>query len=195
MNLLLLLSLMLFLSGCVSSSHTDESLRFSEITNTNQLNGVYRNAGGGNNYLSRIIWGNFDIKIDDKGTTLPHKEIEFLDVISAGNKLTVNAIKNDFVIYKKEYLIGRDFEITDGKIIWHKFAATTGDIVVGPSHEKIELGLDTNGNVKYRTTSSFAGLAYLIVPIAATSAYDIMFLKLNDNKIFDACNKTKMGVE
>jgi hypothetical protein len=185
------------LSGCIVVNEVPkENLEFAPKADAQDFKGVYRNAGDPNGYLSQQIWRDHGYIIDNFGKKTPHKEIELVEVLSKGDTLTVRAIKDECVIYQKDYVVGRDFTLTDGRIVlnrrFHPLSREGddgghGDVLVGPSYEKIELGLDSKGDGKYRNQGYFAGMVFLFIPIAGGGTSDVKFTKLNSNVTYELC--------
>jgi len=184
--------LMLPLAGCIIIGNTAPkgNSDFSQTIETRQLKGVYKNSGDPNGYLSWSIW-KAPYVVDIFGRNVPHKEIELIEVLSSGNTLTVNAIKDGRIIYRQDYIQDRDFTFKDGKIVIkdesNLLSRGSGDVLVGPSYEKVEIGLDLNGNGKYKGQTYFAGLVFLLFPMAGGGSSEVKFTKLSSNITFELC--------
>lgn len=176
----LAIMLALLLAGCVSHSGPEGNQDFHHVSRLTELEGVYKNKGDPGGFLSQVIW--------DTGANTPpvvhYQEVEFIEVASTENSLTAKAIQNGCVIYEKSYVLGRDFEIEDGKISIHRDVSLltrgAGDVLVGPSYEKITLGLDAGKNGKFRDSGYAAGLAFLFLPIAVADTRDVRFERVAD---------------
>ena len=173
-----------------------ENVEFAQNTNPSDFKGLYRNAGDPKGYLSQLIWRKHDYISDNSGKKTPHEEIELIEVLYAGEVLTARAIKDGCVVYQREYVVGRDFTVTDGKVVlrerFHSLSREGddgghGDVLVGPSYEKIELGLDARGDGKYRSRAYFAGMVFLLVPMAVWDTSEIKFVKLISNATYELC--------
>ncbi|MHB8621786.1 MAG: hypothetical protein ACYDBA_00280 [Sulfuricaulis sp.] len=125
-------------------------------------------------------------------THLRHNEIELMQVMVFDQTVSVNAIQNGCIIFTKKYVVGRDFDISGGKITIHQevhmLPERTGDPRVGPSIEKIELGLDTNGNGKWREGTYFAGLIFLFAPVEISDVHNVKFERIEGNKVYSQCH-------
>ncbi|MHB8696658.1 MAG: hypothetical protein ACYC9J_01295 [Sulfuricaulis sp.] len=125
--------------------------------------------------------------------TLPGKMIELIQVSVADPVVVVNAIKDECIVYKKKYVIGRDFNLTGGKIVfikeWHALSEGAGDPIVGPRLEKIELGLDTKGNGKSQDKGYIAGLVFMLVPFADYNVDNTRFVRIDSNRVYSDCGK------
>jgi hypothetical protein len=193
----IVLFLVATLSGClVVNEVPKENVEFAAKPDTRDFKGVYRNAGDPNGYLSQLIWGEHGYIIDNSGKKTLHREIELIEVLSKEDTLTVRAIKDECVIYQQDYVVGRDFTLSDGRIIlkrrFHPLSREGdegghGDALVGPSYEKIELGLDAKGDGKYRSQGYFAGMVFMLVPMALGGTTDVRFVKLNSNVTYELC--------
>lgn len=205
--------LLLSLTGCiVHNSAPNENLEFAQASEVLDYKGVYKNLGEPElNYLSELVWmvrtptnrsdpyvkdirGNLvqERFIDgNSGKKIRDKEIELVEVLPNGTTLTINAIKDGCIIATKDYEIGRDFTLTDGKIILrkevHLLTRGGGDVILGPSYEKVELGLDAKGNGKYKSQGYFAGLVFMLIPMAAGGADEVKFEKVNTSIKFEVC--------
>jgi hypothetical protein len=193
---IIVLFLVMTLSGCfVLHDIPKDNVEFAPRADPRDFKGVYRNAGDPKWYLSRLIWHKNDFVIDLSGKKTPHKEIELIEILCIGDTLTVRAIKDECVIYQQDYVVGRDFTLIDGKIVmrerFHPLSRegddSHGDVLLGPSYEKIELGLDAKGDGKYRSQSYFAGMVFLLVPMAAWDTSEVKFVKLNSNVTYESC--------
>lgn len=181
--------LFMFLNGCAFHSEPKDNQEFYQISQISELAGVYKNKGDPSGYLSEIIFGYTNLNTSPE---VSHADIEFIEVLSTTNSLHVKAIKNGCTIYEKPYILGRDFNISGGKITLSKDAFLlsrgAGDVLAGPSYEKITLGLDTGGHGKYRKSDYAAGLVFLLLPIAFSATDDSRFERVNDRPPgFKAC--------
>jgi len=182
--------LLLFFSACASHSVPKNNQSFKSITELSELSGLYKNAGDPSGYLSAVIWGD---SIENIKPEFQHEGIEFIEVKTIEKSIIVRAIENSCSIYEKTYVLGRDFEINAGQIsILSETSILTrglGDVLVGPSYEKITLGLDSRRDAKYRNSGYAAGLAFMIIPVAVSGTKDIRFERASDEaKEFNACN-------
>ena len=188
---LLAVVFLFFISGCAYHSGPSEKIRSSSSTEIKQLSGLYVNAGDPNGYLSKIIWGSSPLNSKSNNDFIGHREIKFIEVISKEKSILVKAIKGVCSAYEKEYTLGKDFEINSGEIVLYKkihlLSRGPGDVVVGPSFEKIAIGLDKNGDGTYKNQTSIAGLVFLLVPIAISDVTEIRFKKANENRAFSDC--------
>lgn len=184
-------ALTLLLTGCIiGNSAPRENFEFLQTTDLQQFTGVYKNAGDPSGYLSKLIWKGSHI-FDTYGKNVPHQEIELIGVSSFDNALAVNAIKGGCVVHSQTYVLDRDFTVRNGKIVLkyesNFLSRGSGDVLVGPSFEKIELGLDVKGNGKYKSQTYFAGLVFLFLPIAGGGTEELKFEKLSRSTPFDLC--------
>ena len=184
--------LLIFLNGCAFHSAPKDNQEFYQISQMSELTGVYKNKGDPSGYFSANIWGNIKLIIKPE---VDHKDIEFIEVLSAENSLVVKAIKKGCSVYEKTYILGRDFKISGGKIIIHRDASLltrgAGDVLVGPSYEQITLGIDTGKHGKYRNSGYAAGLVFLLFPIAFSETNDTRFERVNDKpQAFKTCSNS-----
>ena len=176
-----LVLILLLLGGCVFHSAPKNNQDFYHVTQLAEFEGVYKNKGDPKGFLSLIIWGDTGPNFNP---VVPHQDVEFIEVLSTENSLTAKAIQNGCAIYEKSYVIGRDFEINDGKIAIHRdlslLTRGSGDVLVGPSYEKITLGLDAGKNGKSRDSAYAAGMVFLLFPVAVSDTSDIRFERVAD---------------
>jgi hypothetical protein len=176
----------LFLCGCITDykNPTQPGLDFNRVSRLSELEGVYKNHGDweGSGTLAYIIWG--DRRHNQKPPVVDFQAIEYIEVSSSDNSLTLKAIQNGCSIYEKTYVLGQDFKIGDGEIIIHRefhlLARGSGDVVLGPSYDEFTLGLDTAREGKFRSSESLAGLVFLLIPYATSDTRDVRFERLSD---------------
>jgi hypothetical protein len=172
---------MVILSGCYASGPIN-NLAFNDGANLKSLEGVYQNIGEADlksipancpdcrRRLSEIIWPG------DK--SLDHKTIDAIEVRNTEEKtLTVKALEKGKVKKESLFVEGRNFTFKAGRIHLKTevfFAAP----VIGPSWQTIEIGLDSEGNGKYREESGTAGLAFFVIPVAVTGTDDVRFVRM-----------------
>lgn len=182
-----------FLAGCATHYGTVNSGDFFHVTKISELAGVYKNKGdwGGSGTLAEILWqGRSDHK-----PVADYNKVDFIDVSSTANSLTVKAIQNGCAVYGKTYVLGRDFKLDYGRIIIHsEFHSLTrggGDVLVGPSYSEVALGLDSKGNGKYKATDAGAGLAFLFLPVAGSETRDVTFERVsNTPRLYKDCHSS-----
>lgn len=180
--IILILSEVLFF-GCVMFTVPPDNKGFYDIASLYDLEGQYSNEGEagsgilGNPLLSRLIWGS--------NSTLDHDQISTIEVNTLNAKtLLVNAYIQNDICKSATFVKGVDFKFDIGKITLVREAGgyKEGGVIVGPYYENIEIGIDKRGNGKYRLKYSVAGLAYLVVPVAAGGRDDFRFKRLDKVK-------------
>jgi hypothetical protein len=211
---ILTIAFFLSLTGClIINSGPKDNFEFSTSTHSQDFEGVYKNLGDPKSiYLTQLLFkdriqsnprdplikdemGNlvsYGYIIDNLGRKVIDPEIEAVEVSPSANSITINAIKNGCIIYSKEYLSGRDFTISEGKITLSKEThlltrGGVGDVILGPSYEKTELGLDTMGNGKYKSQGYFAGIVCMLIPMAGGGADEVKFEKIVAKEKFSSC--------
>ena len=179
---ILLLSFILLLLGCFATGPVN-NLEFNNNVSLKSLEGVYQNIGESDpksipancsdcfRLLSWIIWPS-DKNID-------HKTIDAIEVRNtAENILTVRALEKGKIKKESLFVDGRDFAFKSGRIHL-KTKVFLADPVLGPGWQTIEMGLDSNGNGKYREGGGIAGLGFLIIPITVVGTDDIRFVRIS----------------
>ena len=191
MRLLISAFISLIIGGCAFHEGPKDNHEFIKITSPHQLDGVFKNEGDPNGQLSRIIWSGDTLGVNENGNEILHHEIDLISVSSIEKSLIVKAIIESCVVAEKEYVLGKDFEIKNGKISWIKDVSLLtrgpGDPLVGPGYSWEDIGIDTEGNGKFRTGEYYAGLVYLIFPVALSGKTDIRFEKTNVDKEYFSC--------
>ena len=175
-----MLCIICVICGCVSFSSPPDNKPFIDIIALKQIEGVYQNIGVSSDpenppLLAQIIW-------PEDGLT-KNKSVSTIEVRAISNEaLKVMALnQKDELLHYSIFNSGKDFELKDGKIViysgWY-FYKGGDDPLVGPKYEKIELGIDNQGNAKYSNIGGGAGLVYMVFPIAATAKYEARFEKI-----------------
>jgi hypothetical protein len=175
--------MLIILCSCAFHIEPSDNQEFHQISQLSELAGVYKNNGNPSGYLSQIIWNDIKSIIDG----IDHEQIEFIEVTPKDNSLIVGAISGGCTIYKRTYILGRDFNITDGKITMHKntFLYTRGgdDPLLGPSYEKTTLGLDVKNQGKSRDYEYGVGLLLMAVPVSVSQTRDIRYERVSDKPL------------
>lgn len=154
------------------------------LVDLRSLEGVYRNIGDADPKsipancpdcrlrLSMIIWPG------DK--MLDHSSIDAIEVrISKSDTLIVKALSFGKVITESLFIEGKDFTIRAGRI--HiKTTVGLAAPVIGPGYQTIEIGLDSEGNGKYRDSSGAAGLVGFLIPIGVVGTEDVRFPRISN---------------
>lgn len=178
----ILLSALLLLGACVSTTSAPGDNRpFAAIGSLQEISGVYKNKGEGDEryrplYLSALLWPGDE--------TLHHADIETIVVSeTAAGVLEVSARTAQQTVKSGRYVEGKDFRIEDGRLLLGTQTGMaglkTGEPLLGAYRHEVELGLDTTGQGKARQHGWAAGLAFLLIPIAADSTEEVRFLRLS----------------
>lgn len=171
--------LLLPLCSCVIPPEED-SLPFASVDSVQDLAGSYKNRGVSANgkttaYLSRIIW-----PADDE---LDPSTVEVISVAEAGpGVLEVKALAGGEVQKTGRFVEGEDFTIQGDTITLERHVGMAGleigEPLVGPVMEQRTLGLDTSGHGKYRKSTGFVGMVFLLIPVAGSVGEDVRFERL-----------------
>lgn len=177
-KILFLLCMTLILSGCISSSAPKDNVDFSNVERLSDLDGTYQNQSEWVSdqtpyYLSSLIWP--EDKIDPK--TIGAIEVKAI----TDNTIQVKGLGTTEI--KKESILveGKDFNLHAGRIVldqYTEFGPQAGGIFVGPMTGSSELGLDQQGHGKLKKSTFFAGLAFLVYPIAAGGSDELRFRRI-----------------
>lgn len=156
------------LCGCISTKPSND-LGFTRATSLAAFDGCYENRGetgkgAGPRFLSRTIWPKAD---------LAHKDIEAIQVSVIGNDaVRVTAYAAHQVVRQDTFVEGKDFTFRSGQItISHAFgsaATEPGNPFIGAGIGSTTLGVDAAGNGRSMESATFAGTAFLVVPIAGS---------------------------
>ena len=180
-TMVLLLGFSSILDGCFWETKVNEE--FGHVKKLSELNGTYRNLGKvapssiRTFYLSFIIWPD-DEKLD-------HKSIDTVEVHTIDdNTLALKAYQEGVLVKEDEFVAGKDFEYSEGRIKLGPIGELTGNepgaVVLGGSIESIELGIDRAGHGKGRESVFAAGLFGLVIPIVAGTAEEVSFEKISN---------------
>jgi len=182
----MLLILAALLPGC-GASMPPNNVGFARLSTIRDLQGSYENRGelaegvnSGPRYLSAVIWP------EANGTGLgrpdiPHARIETIVVEVVGDTaLLVRALAGDEVVKEETYVQGRDFQFQSGRLVLRRgYRSDVGrdSPVLGGTHTSVELGLDEQGQGKYKMTETSAGLAYLVIPFIGGQTWEARFVR------------------
>jgi len=158
---------------------TKDNREFHRISQLTELEGVYNNKGDweGSGTLADIIWQYGHKKAP---VLMNFQAVEFIEVSSSDNSITVKAIQDGCAVYEKTYVVGQDFDIKDGKIIiFREFSPMGKDVFIGPIYMEAALGLDIGKDGKFRSTNQGAGLA-LFIPYSMFESRDVRFNRVSD---------------
>ncbi|BCA78536.1 hypothetical protein [Desulfuromonas sp. AOP6] len=176
------LSALLLLGACVATNTAPVDNRpFAPVGSLQEITGIYQNRGEGDEryrplYLSALLWPGDE--------TLHHGDIETIVVSeTAAGVLEVSARTAQMTVKSGRYVEGKDFKLEDGRLLLGTQTGMAGlkagEPLLGAYRQEIELGLDTTGQGKARQHVSAAGLAFLLIPIAADSTEEVRFLRLS----------------
>ncbi len=167
------------LTGCFALKPPD-NVGFEAPHALQELAGTYQNLGEtapnmGFHYLSEIIWPG--------DTTLRHQSIRTISVQAIGDTvLAVRGFSDSGVVKEGSFVSGKDFEFTGGRLHLRTRVENTlntpeaGGLFVLTTTQ--ELGLDKQGQGKFKKQETVVGAAYLVMPIALTESTEVRFLRL-----------------
>lgn len=164
----LFLSAALLCSGCVVSSSPDDVPAPASTPTLGNFAGCYQNmirtsANGPRHYLSMTIWPT---------QTIDHGGIEAIRVTSpSSDTLKVSAFANHQVVKEQSFVLGVDFVFRNGQILLPEKlegsgAGEPGNVFIGAMHTSRLIGLDQQGQGYLQESTSFAGTAFLVIPVA-----------------------------
>lgn len=180
--LLFLFTIGIAIYGCVSFHNPPNDVGFNNDNNLIKFEGKYKNLG-----VSSSFYKDNPIYFSEKWwpfqNDIQHSKIEKIEIkVKDDEGLMVYAYSNNEIVKTDIYAKGKDFEFKKGriKIIRKPSTHQEQSIIIGPSYEKAEIGVDINGDGKFSYTGSGAGLAYCLVPIAAVEGYNVRFTRINE---------------
>ena len=179
----ILISLVFVLASCsIGSIKPHNNKDFAEINDLKEYEGTYKNRGEPKGYLSKVLWGenHNPFKLGSSSLKYPDRNIKYIQVKVKNRKFTISAVGKECEYFSKEYKKDIDFKITNGQIELISKIGNTLDgrnVVVGIKSSTVVLGLDTEGNGKFKRSRSEVGMAYMILPVAVGSTEELRFKK------------------
>ena len=175
----LLVFIVLLVVGCATIGPINNE-EFDKVGNINKIEGVYKNLGESGDpnkiyYLSEIIWPN--------DRNIQHEQIETIVIRKVDKKsISVEGMRGSRVIKSSILVVNKDYELTNNginikTIIMPSLEYIPGVPFIGLSVQNVTLGIDKNGDGKYRDQTSKAGVAYFIIPVASSIMQDVRFKK------------------
>lgn len=170
------------LGGCFTGPRNNSG--FDWVEKLAEFNGVYKNRGDSGKtrekpiYLSQLIW--------------PEPGIDHASILSVRVRavdeqtLIVTAMKEQEVIRESTFIQGKDFELNLGNItlmrqfMFSPFTSGSNPIFIGLAYGMTKIGLDRQGDAKFRENTAVAGVGYLIIPIVGGVQEDVRFLRLEE---------------
>lgn len=151
--------------GCALSTGPKDDTGFDAAKDLQALGGCYRNNGEGDDqrYLSAVIWPR---------EGLDHPRIKAIHVaFEKPQSLRITAVGTGEAIKESIFVEGKDFHLASGRIevksdAITSFAYPAGNVFIGVGNESRVLGLDKHGNARMQESASFAGTAFLVIPVA-----------------------------
>lgn len=163
---LMIFIIMAILSGCSIKNEPKHVKEFVGIQTLEEVDGCYYNESDPTiphnyrDYLSRYIWKE---KIDYQG----HKKIETICIRAFDNNQTIEttAMKNENILYTKTFFLGKDFNLTLGRIFKSKNEIRDKSLGIAFGHSNQIIGLDSDGNILIESNDFVAGIAVPIIPL------------------------------
>lgn len=168
------------LSGCVLSP--DPEPERTPLAGVAAFAGCYQNAGEPSEasswrFLSSLFWPD---------NAIPPAQIEQIEVepLSA-SVVRIRALAAGKVLTESDFREGEHFTREPDRLLlsgnWgSSLAAPADNPFTGAYHERISLWLDTQGDGRLTDESTFAGTAFLIIPIAGSVSAQRRFARLGD---------------
>ena len=88
--------------------------------------------------------------------------------------LRVTALSTGEAIKDGVFVEGKDFHLASGRVNVRSesvvsFAYPAGNAFIGVAHESQVLGVDERGDARMQETTTFAGTAFLVIPVAGNT--------------------------
>lgn len=178
-------SLFMIIQGCVLTTAPDQNVGYANLTKLDAVVGCYQNIGERpsdltDKYLSQIFWPSEDTN---------HEKIQHIEVsLSSKQSVFARAISDSKVIIESEFIDGQHFEFKSGKItitnkLFGSLAYPSGNPFIGAAHSSVTLGIDKVGNGKLTETGTFAGTAFIIIPVAGHVSESVRFVRVGNSCI------------
>jgi hypothetical protein len=180
----LLLALAIWVAGATAGcvvSRPPQNVGFGHATTLRDLEGDYVNLGEGHNgkpsiHLSEIIWPRDSLRHEAISTIevrAPSDSILVLRAIGAGGD----------TVRTSRFTRGTQFELREGHVHLKSISGAVapdaeGSAFLGAGSETVELGIDIHGDAKYKSTMYFAGVAFLVVPVAGGGLTEVRFRRI-----------------
>ncbi|MEL0169446.1 MAG: hypothetical protein VW877_15085 [Pseudomonadaceae bacterium] len=172
------------LSGCVVSPESATDSVGAPLPGLQVLAGCYQNRGEPSDsvpkrYLSQLFWPALTL---DEHVGVEQLEVEPLSATA----VRIRALQSGAVIRQSDFREGEHFTRRDDRIElssnWgSSLAAPADNPFIGAYHERVSLWLDTQGDGRMTNTATFAGTAFLIIPLAGTVSEQRRFERLGDH--------------
>ena len=151
--------------SCALSTAPKNDAGFSAVKDLESLAGCYRNRGEGEGvrYLSAVIWPK---------EQLAHEQISAIKAVFEGPRsLRVAALSSEGTAKEGIFVEGTDFHLASGRIQIQSdtiasFANPAGNVFIGAGQQSKSLGLDPRGDARVQESATFAGTAFLVIPMA-----------------------------
>lgn len=179
-----LILLSLICGGCVTSSVPEGDGGFADIAGLESLVGCYRNASenteGRTRYLSSIIWPE---------SSRDPASIDAIQVeLAAPSTLLVSTVIQGALGERSRFTEGEDFHRESTKIPAKRarqlsLAYPAGNVFIGLASESRDLGIDREGNLRMLEGGTFAGTAFLVIPVAGKFSEAFRFPRIADRCI------------
>lgn len=164
---------------------TTEPAGTSDFMTLNELDsvaGCYQNMGQRlpdtpDRYLSQILW---------PGPEFDHKSITYIDIsVAAPTTVLASAYGESGLINKSKFYQGQHFEFEAGKIsitneLFGSLAYPADNPFIGAGRVSVTLGIDEQGHGKLAEKSTFAGTAFLFIPVAGQTSDSVKFIRVGD---------------
>jgi len=166
-------------SGCVFHAKPQNNIEFASIDSLKNIEGTYLNKGETDGksvvFLSYILW--------PKESSYPIDSlIKYVCIkVLENNSIEADAYTDEGCVREKIFSEGDDYKIIQGRlrlIPKPSSAHGAGSPIAGPSSGYSELGLDKNGNGKYKSSWFAGGLVYMILPFVGGETTEVRFVKL-----------------
>ena len=185
--------IVLLVSGCASHTRPSSGSPDLQAISGVEITGTFGNNGDPEGHLSSAFWPG-GILVSIHKTVLYHRDIDRVQIESSENGFRVNAISGSCIIAQRTLESGVDYSVNENEIVLIQKGAAlnrgAGDVVVGPSRERTTLSFDSNGNAVVHNSGFMAGMAFLIVPVAASRDEQALFLRETASGNYELCRSS-----
>lgn len=179
MHRIIIVALFLVLQGCSMTTKPDRDVEYAFVKELDSVTGCYQNLGEreantANIYLSQIFW---------PGLETQHDQIQLIEIsLVSDESVIAQAFSDGKLIKQSVFLEGQHFELKSGKIViknelFGSLAYPADNPFIGVGHSSVVLGIDQSGNGKLTKSDSFAGTAFLFIPVAGQVSDSVRFVR------------------
>jgi len=184
MQRILIVIVCVALQGCVITGDADQGAEFAQLDDLRSVAGCYQNRGEQpsntqDRYLSQVFWPG--------PPELDHKLIDYIEVSVTPTQVVVaRALSGSNLVRKGEFHEGQHFEFRSGTItvknkLFGSMAYPADNPFIGAGRTFVTLGIDESGQGRLTEKDTFAGTAFLIIPVAGHTSVTTRFVRVGNS--------------